>query len=180
MSLSNVQLLQQEAPVAESGIAPGWRRLGVFTAYISRWEYLIVVCVSSTQKLELYVPIFPCISSETPSLPLLVPTYPDQPSCVLKGWLYSLLLYDFTEPLLPAFEAQKSWVIPAVSPTLGRTWAGPTTGTLPPFSQTRLHSSCSVVQLKQFYIGSTDFQAISEAHTRPLVWTSWPGSICPG
>lgn len=81
----------------------------VFTAYISRWEYLSVVCVSSTQKLELYVPVFPCISSETPSLPLLVPTYPDQASCVLKGWLYSLLLYDFTAPLLPAFEVQKSW-----------------------------------------------------------------------
>lgn len=81
----------------------------VFTAYISRWEYLSVVCVFSAQKLELYVPIFSCISSETPSLPLLVPTYPDQPGCVLKGWLYSLFLYDFTEPLLPAFEAQKSW-----------------------------------------------------------------------
>lgn len=81
----------------------------VFTAYISRWEYLNVVCVFSAQKLELYVPIVPCISSETPSLPLLLPTYPDQPGCVLKGWLYSLFLYDFTEPLLPAFEAQKRW-----------------------------------------------------------------------
>lgn len=63
---------------------------------------------SSAQKLELRVPVFPCISSETPSLPPLVPTYPDQPGRVLKGWLYSLLLYDFTEPLLPAFEEQKS------------------------------------------------------------------------
>lgn len=56
-----------------------------------------------------YMFLYLCISSETPSLPPLVPTYPDQSSCVLKGWLYSLLLYDFTEPLLPAFEAGKSW-----------------------------------------------------------------------
>lgn len=39
----------------------------------------------------------------------LIPTYPVQSSCVLKGWLYSLLLYDFTKLLLPAFEAGKSW-----------------------------------------------------------------------
>lgn len=59
-------------------------------------------------------------------------------------------------------------MIPAVSPSLGKTRAGPTTRTLPPFSQTRSHSSRSVVQLKQFYVGSTDFQATSEAHTRPV------------
>lgn len=39
----------------------------------------------------------------------LIPTYPVQSSCVLKGWLYSLLLYDFTKLLLPAFEEGKSW-----------------------------------------------------------------------
>lgn len=62
---------------------------------------------------------------------LLTPTYPDQSSCVLKGWLYSQLLYDFAETLLPVFEewgrADQSWVIPAVSPSLGKTWVSPTT-----------------------------------------------------
>lgn len=38
----------------------------------------------------------------------LVPTYPVQSSCVLKGWFDSLLLLAFAGALLPAFEAAKS------------------------------------------------------------------------
>lgn len=93
---------------------------------------------------------------------------------------YCMISQSLSSQPLKRRRADQSWVIPAVSPTLGRTWAGPATRTLPPFSETGAHSSCFVVQLKQFYIGSTDFQATSEAHTRPtrlceLTWEylSW-------
>lgn len=56
----------------------------------------------------------------------LVPTYPVQSTCVLKGWLYSLLLYDFTEPLLPAFDARKSW--PKLSDPYCKPQSGPPPG----------------------------------------------------
>ena len=119
----------------------------------------------------------------------LVPTYPVQSSCVLKGWLYSLLFYDFIEPLLPAFEAGKSW--PKLSDPCCKPQSGQDLSQSPPPGLFPLalshtpgpHSSCSM-QLEQIYVSSTDFFFFSGhfwgAHKVALPVHVDLRGICPG
>lgn len=73
--------------------------------------------------------------------------------------------------------AEQSWVIPAVSPSLGKTWVSPHHQDS---FQAHLHSSCSFMQLEQIYVSSTDFSVhFGGAHrpTRPssLTWGYFSG-----
>lgn len=115
---------------------PTFSQTKFFNIIFTRQNIYVPLCSHSTEAsticsyLSLYQQWNPIPSS------CLVPTYPVQSSCVLKGWLYSLLLYDFTEPLLPAFEAGKSWPKlrdPCCKPQSGQDLS-PTTRTLPSLS----------------------------------------------
>lgn len=137
-------------------------------------------CVATAQRP--CVSIFPCISSETPSLPpVSFPPIQFSPLVFWKGGYIPLLLYDFTEPPLPAFEAVKNG--PKLSdpcckpPVCVRPESVPLPG-LFPLPRPRLHSSCFFIRLEQIYVGSTDFSG----HFLEGRWPrwSWPEGICPG
>lgn len=82
-----------------------------------------------------YVPIFPCISSETPSLPpVSFPPIQFSPVVFWKGGYihcYCMISQNLSSQPLKQGRADRSWVIPAVSPSLGKTWVNPSTRTLP-------------------------------------------------
>lgn len=130
MSLSNTfspQSLRRNGQVAGCGITTRWAA-AVFTASISRWEYLSTVHVFPAHRSWDYT--FPSFLVSAVKLhPFLLSFPPIQISPVVfwkGGYIrcYCMISQSLSSQPLKSRRADQSWVIPAVT----------TTRTLPPFS----------------------------------------------
>lgn len=156
-----------------------------FSVVLNQWVRIFVcpLCSHSTDvSTILYVPIFPCISSETPARPLHSYLSRSVQLCFERVVIFTVIVWFHRNSPPSLWRAGKSW--PKLSDPCCKPQSGQDLSQShhqdSSLSYTHPHSSCSFMQLKQFYVSSTDFQGTFEVHTRPLACSCWPGSICPG